>query len=255
MFDNNQANKNSGVDLNQINNGKPYPFTPVNNSEKKLSGLKGPVEDMLAGTENINAGKIVSDEKNSNISLKETPQVPLMDKPLKNQNINNNSNIISNNVNDFQNIQVKKSPIIFLIIILIVALFVSAGFFAYKYLTGNKNNNNNPQIDKEESNKKLQNLLNDLKNTSDEKRQQENSGQKVNNDTDGDGLFNDQEIELGTNPSQSDTDFDGLTDFEEINNYKTNPIKQDTDADGYNDGNEVKNGYDPALPGDAKLLN
>ena len=55
----------------------------------------------------------------------------------------------------------------------------------------------------------------------------------------------------GTGPDL-DSDNDGLTDvMEEV--YGTNKNNPDTDGDGYKDGEEVKNGYDPAIPGDAKL--
>jgi len=37
-----------------------------------------------------------------------------------------------------------------------------------------------------------------------------------------------------------DIDEDGLTDYDEINIYRTNPNNPDTDGDGINDGNEVK---------------
>lgn len=51
---------------------------------------------------------------------------------------------------------------------------------------------------------------------------------------------------------ESDLDMDGLTDYmEEF--YGTDKNNPDTDGDGYKDGEEVKNGYDPALPGDARL--
>ncbi|MFZ0728271.1 MAG: MopE-related protein [Desulfobacterales bacterium] len=44
----------------------------------------------------------------------------------------------------------------------------------------------------------------------------------------------------------SDSDYDGLTDFEEVNQYGTDPNKADTDGDGFSDGEEVAGGYDPA---------
>jgi hypothetical protein len=72
-------------------------------------------------------------------------------------------------------------------------------------------------------------------------------------DSDNDGLTDDQEALLGTNPLKADTDADGLSDSDEVNVYKTNPLKTDTDGDGYIDGEEVKNGYNPNGPG--KLLN
>ncbi|MCK4525148.1 MAG: hypothetical protein KAU07_01800 [Candidatus Andersenbacteria bacterium] len=49
-----------------------------------------------------------------------------------------------------------------------------------------------------------------------------------------------------------DSDMDGLNDnIEEI--YGTDKNNPDTDGDGYKDGEEVKNGYDPAVSGDARL--
>lgn len=58
-------------------------------------------------------------------------------------------------------------------------------------------------------------------------------------DSDGDGLFDDKESKIGTEPYDPDTDKDGLTDGEEINTYKTDPLNPDTDWDGLMDGPEV----------------
>lgn len=68
-------------------------------------------------------------------------------------------------------------------------------------------------------------------------------------DTDGDGLTDAEEAELGTDPMNADTDGDGLTDGDEVNNYGTDPLKADTDGDGLNDGAEVNShGTDPLNP-------
>ena len=64
-------------------------------------------------------------------------------------------------------------------------------------------------------------------------------GSDPNKDTDGDGLTDKQEKELGTDPKIADTDGDGLTDGKEFLTTKTDPLKADTDADGFNDGDEV----------------
>jgi len=69
-------------------------------------------------------------------------------------------------------------------------------------------------------------------------------------DTDGDGLSDEKEIELGTNPSIPDSDNDGLSDGEEFYDYKTNPLDADTDGGGVKDGVEVLNGADPLNPDD-----
>ncbi|MBU1630070.1 thrombospondin type 3 repeat-containing protein, partial [Patescibacteria group bacterium] len=52
-------------------------------------------------------------------------------------------------------------------------------------------------------------------------------------DSDQDGLNDEQEITLGTDPTNKDTDGDSLTDGDEVNVYFTNPLKIDTDGDGY----------------------
>lgn len=66
-----------------------------------------------------------------------------------------------------------------------------------------------------------------------------------NEDTDGDGLVNGRELELGTNPLNKDTDGDGLGDFDEVTVTLTDPLVADTDGDGGSDGWETANGYNP----------
>jgi len=64
-------------------------------------------------------------------------------------------------------------------------------------------------------------------------------------DSDGDGLSDFQEAQIGTSPTSTDTDVDQLSDYDEVMLYKSNPLDPDTDNDGYLDGEEVKNGYNP----------
>lgn len=73
-------------------------------------------------------------------------------------------------------------------------------------------------------------------------------------DSDSDGLSDEEEQRLGTNSERADTDIDGLIDRAEIQVYKTDPLKADTDGDGYLDGDEVINGFDPLIPGSARLI-
>lgn len=61
------------------------------------------------------------------------------------------------------------------------------------------------------------------------------------NDSDCDGLTDDEERMLGTNPYNPDTDGDGLTDYQEVRIYFTNPLNLDTDEDGINDFDEIPN--------------
>ncbi len=65
-------------------------------------------------------------------------------------------------------------------------------------------------------------------------------------DTDGDGITNLKELELGTDPGLTDTDADGLSDGDEVNRG-TNPINYDTDGDGASDGAEVEIGTNPLV--------
>lgn len=47
-----------------------------------------------------------------------------------------------------------------------------------------------------------------------------------------DGLTDDKEQELGTDPQDADSDADGLTDGNEVNKVRTDPLDADTDAHG-----------------------
>ncbi len=68
-------------------------------------------------------------------------------------------------------------------------------------------------------------------------------------DSDGDGLTDEYELMIGTDPNNSDTDGDGLKDGEEVEGYNTNPLNPDSDYDGLKDGEEVlKYKTDPLDP-------
>jgi hypothetical protein len=66
-------------------------------------------------------------------------------------------------------------------------------------------------------------------------------------DTDGDGLTNAEERDLGSDPELADTDGDGLSDGEEAE-LGTDPVAVDTDGDGYSDASEVREDSDPLDP-------
>jgi hypothetical protein len=68
-------------------------------------------------------------------------------------------------------------------------------------------------------------------------------------DTDGDGLTDKEEEELGTDPELTDTDGDGLSDLEE-RDLGTDGTQYDTDGDGYSDFEENHAGTDPTDDGD-----
>ncbi len=72
-------------------------------------------------------------------------------------------------------------------------------------------------------------------------------------DSDRDGLNDDEEKRIGTDPQNPDTDGDGLRDGDEIL-LGTNPLKADTDGGGVKDGQEVAGGTDPKNPNDDRTL-
>ncbi|WP_268235746.1 hypothetical protein, partial [Enterococcus wangshanyuanii] len=69
----------------------------------------------------------------------------------------------------------------------------------------------------------------------------------LNPDTDGDGVPDGKELELGTDPLNPDTDGDGVPDGKELE-LDTDPLNPDTDGDGVPDGKELELGTDPLNP-------
>jgi len=67
-------------------------------------------------------------------------------------------------------------------------------------------------------------------------------------DTDGDGLKDYQELIYSTDLQDPDTDDDGLTDGDEVNTHGTDPNSDDTDSDALKDGEELTLGTNPLDP-------
>lgn len=63
-------------------------------------------------------------------------------------------------------------------------------------------------------------------------------------DSDEDGLTDEEEEALGTDPENADTDGDGLSDYAEVNGV-TDPLDADSDGDGHSDGEELNAETDP----------
>lgn len=66
-------------------------------------------------------------------------------------------------------------------------------------------------------------------------------------DSDQDDLSNYEEYLLGTDPLRADSDFDGLSDGDEVNVHGTDPLNPDTDGDGLSDGDEIALGLNPLV--------
>jgi len=73
-------------------------------------------------------------------------------------------------------------------------------------------------------------------------------------DRDDDGLDDETEAYLGTDPDTADTDGDGLSDGNEVLLAGTLPLHADTDGDGTSDGEEVALGDDPLTAANAPTL-
>jgi len=144
-----------------------------------------------------------------------------------------------------------------IIIFLAVILFGLAGFWIYaQYIKQDKevSFDNLPNNSEQNIGNILENLSKELEQPVAEKPEEilppaTEPEPKIPSDIDTDGLNDEEEILLGTNPSRADTDLDGLSDYDEVKVYFTNPVKNDTDGDGYMDGIEIQNGYDPNGPG------
>lgn len=69
----------------------------------------------------------------------------------------------------------------------------------------------------------------------------------LDSDSDDDGLSDGDEVLIcGTDPADPDSDDDGLSDGDEVNSYGTDPLDSDSDDDGRSDGDEVNtHGTDP----------
>ena len=70
----------------------------------------------------------------------------------------------------------------------------------------------------------------------------------ANEDLDGDGLGNLDEITRGTDTGNPDTDKDDLSDYSEVYEYGTDPLNPDSDGDTLSDGDDVLLGFSPLLP-------
>jgi TolB protein len=78
---------------------------------------------------------------------------------------------------------------------------------------------------------------------------QTQAAQEGERDSDGDGLTDQFELEIGTDPNNPDTDSDRLSDGEEVLRRNTDPLNPDTDSDQLGDGAEVlDHNTDPLKP-------
>lgn len=151
-----------------------------------------------------------------------------------------------------------RALLIIVVAVVIVGVLGAAGWWAYGYFTAGQT----PALPTEESAASAETLPQETESpevTSETSSEPASDiGAEVSDeqilfgepiDKDSDGLDDNREAELGTNPNNWDSDGDELGDGDEVLIWKTDPLKTDSDGDGYPDGQEVKNGYNPAGPG------
>ena len=73
---------------------------------------------------------------------------------------------------------------------------------------------------------------------------------QVNYDGEAFATTSQREAEEVERQKRTDTDGDGINDYDELNVYRTSPYLADSDSDGFDDGQEIKSGNDPNCPTD-----
>jgi len=266
----NPADKNSipsvDTDLKNLNQGKNFPFKKIEETMSTPTKSFSNTEDIFSATEKVASGQVFR---------------PLI--PSSGQNINNPSITTMPNNNNYAEPSSLvmtagassgaglKKILTVVLILLVVAILALAGWWVYgKFFADKSIDKNVPAT--VDFNSVLKNLNDDLqKNTVQPAVNNENKPVEdyqdtvlpdintstlpvmIEQDSDSDKLTDFEEDTLGTNPNKVDTDFDGLSDYDEVKVYFTNPLRADSDNDGFMDGLEVQNGYDPLGPG--KLIN
>ncbi|MFH1610449.1 MAG: hypothetical protein ABIA91_01015 [Patescibacteria group bacterium] len=277
MFDNKQTNQNPpnnqaqdssidedlqntgpSVNLQNINKDKEFPFKKVDQAPSSLQELA--TEDIFSKTDE---GEINTVAKP--LDFNNQQQAPVVNTPpslgMQDQQKDNTTvEDLSPEVNLMQKTGKKSNVLMTVIIVVLAVVLLSlAGFWVYsKYANNEEETFEEFGLETEEQN--FNDMLKDFSNTLDEQPAPEPVPEEpvdiiekpvpsTRDDSDGDGLIDNEEISLGTNPKRFDSDFDGLSDYDEVKTYFTDPADVDSDKDGYLDGVEVDKGYNPLGPG------
>ena len=228
MFDNvNQKNISAGKNNHSpINSQNGFNSSVKNNiPAQQGADIKKPVEDIFSDTD-----AKAMDGKPKVFQSKEKEAADFSKETLRSR----------------QKIDVKKylalSAIAFGVFVFVFAGYWAYGFFTKADSVDLKNLSENAGQDENKQNTEPR--QDEYKETEKVPEQQVQL-----KDSDQDGLTDEEETKLGTNPDSVDSDDDGLFDRQEVKVYKTDPLNADTDGDGYLDGEEVKGGYNPNGPG------
>lgn len=210
-------------------------FDDIDEKNNNNDGAKKGVEDIFSGTEPENKPKPFREKEKTEA---EPAQIP--DERLRKDNI--------------------KKILILSGIAFTFILFCFASYYAFIFFTkpqkidtiiineGAVNDSGNDDFEND-LNGDLDELDVNKKNMEDSEGKKENESltedeeedeEKEAMDADKDGISDYDEINIyKTDPLSSDTDGDGLTDYEEIFTHETDPLSPDTDNDGLSDYEEV----------------
>ena len=228
MFDQNNTNPNQ--------NPAPMPNqnpTPPLNQNQNIGGSRGQVEDIFSSTDKASP---------NGLNQKEKPDV-FKPKAAHDANQAGESG---------DKTEKKNKKLLFLGGIgLVLILLLAGGWYIYSSLFSSLGNIQDAGMGSFVDETDIIDNQND--NLEEEPEQfNENFIEEVLNDSDNDGLTNEEELAIGTDPNLVDTDGDSLSDREELEVYKTNPLNMDSDNDGYTDGEEIDMLRNPN--GDGALL-
>jgi hypothetical protein len=263
MFDDQSLNK-SGQIPDNLPLGEPEDIFAASDSEKNEpekqvgSGVSGGDEpNVMNGPSTALDAGVLKSKSTLDEDRAKIPSDPLVNNPM----------LSPQSPNDFGSVPVKKPAIFKSILIILVVIFglgavvfgawwlIKKANFSFKKTAGQDSNLEINTNTSEVGDQGVKNILPD--NTVPEVKPDTSSSGFSDDailfgdskDTDNDGLMDDKERELGTDPGNWDTDGDGLSDGDEVNAWHTNPKNPDTDGDSYKDNDEVKNGYNPNGPG------
>ncbi|OGH86258.1 MAG: hypothetical protein A2493_00120 [Candidatus Magasanikbacteria bacterium RIFOXYC12_FULL_33_11] len=229
--------------------------------EKKVDDMFSSTDDFVAPVNNISLPQPVAPNPTSEGNSYQTILPP------KGVGVSDN---VNNNVSQMSEPLGSKKIIIWIVILVVVLVLGSGSTWIYfsfikdsdqkdifanienTQTNTNDNQNSNQVEDKapviiEDTNSTNDNISNDMTSSSTNLTDEIIVGGNL--DTDGDGLDDIRETELGTDPLNWDSDGDSLNDSDEVLIWKTDPLNPDTDGDDYEDGAEIKNGYSPIGPG------
>lgn len=136
--------------------------------------------------------------------------------------------------------------IIFIVVAVIIVVALAAGAYYYFQMRSDRVDEVMPEQEIDQTEQQAEEEPAELPDSTIIEPEQPTAAEL---DSDKDGLTDQEENELGTNPFLKDTDNDNLFDFEEVETYNTDPLNPDSDNDTYLDGEEVTNGFNPLGPG------